>query len=621
MDIAIAVRVNRYGVVYNSHKLFCAPELCVSASGWVVAVLSHRAKLAASVPEHKRTVDLVWSALSEAARNAEWIASASVPIGQVEAADVTQALTALERSIDLSDCNDAQKFDRSHESRRWLLEHDLFPTSVDVAKLRRHFVSRFHRVPTKNRKLFSELPDGASAAPRYPLGALPHESLSDLKAQFQQTLDADLSRIVQGATKDLDNFAAQQSMLDRLAAVDCQEAQLEQLKLTIESCSKRAIKVTPRIVRLADPPTLLAAYISVVRNWTQRGEGPIRPTIYGAEKLCAMARSHGVTIPVNRAYQLLHPEVLTQAELLACALILQCASKWNFTTVLNLTTHGITPDGAGFIVRSWKGKTNQTSPDLLVSSKDHDVLRALHMLQSNLKSIKHLGWVDCGEKRLFFNTHLARSGKVRPYANWDYVLKQFIARHGLPRFTPEQVRVQALTAFHQANNSLDATQRIAGHANSITTVRYLEQSIMRAMNSSINLAYQRELERSVRFALDNNQAPTGRLFLALGDGSSCVNPKLPPRPDMLVDGACEANECHVGAGCPNRRIIIDHQALRDLTCTRRFYRRHWRSLLDENAEAFEKYHGPAILFAFGLREIVAKGPYRRYLAKVEQSFE
>ncbi|ABM96977.1 hypothetical protein Mpe_B0201 (plasmid) [Methylibium petroleiphilum PM1] len=580
-------------------------------------MLSARARRAESTPEHTSVADSVWLALSAAAENAEWLAAASIPVGRVGLTDIARALAALEDSIAETSWPEAQKFSRSNETRRWLLEHKLFPPNIDPERLSRHFVSRFDRVAPQNRKLFSELPDGANTVHRYPVGALPHESLADLKAQIRQTLDTDLARVVEGAVKDLDAFATLQLTIADLARSECHGSELEQLKLFIESNAHLRHKFVPEIVRVASPQTVLTAYAQVIEKWRREARVPILPTVYGGEAMCALARDYGVKIDRNKAYRLLTPTVLTQTEMLACALILQCASRWNFTTVVALTTKGIVPNGNGFIVTSLKGRTNQTAPDLVVSPRDHEVLRALRTLKENLGEVKALGWVASGEDRLFFNTHVARRGVVRPYANWHYVLSGFISRHDLPQFSLDQVRVQAINAFDLESASIEATQRKAGHATSTTTARYLDQPILRAINSSINLAYQRELERSVQFAIEGQPCPTGRLFSPVGDGSSCADPATPPRLDMLVDGLCEAHECHLGAGCPNRRIVIDTDALRDLTCTHRFYSRHWKALLDENAEAFEKHHLPTMLFTFGLREIVAQGPYRRYLALAE----
>jgi hypothetical protein len=617
MDISIAVRLSRYGAIYTGHKLFRKLDTQLGAPGWVAEVLRARARRAESTPEHTSVADAVWLALSAAAENAEWVAAASIPVGRVGLTDIARALSALEDSIAETDWPDTQKFNRSSEARRWLLEHELFPPSVDPERLSRHFVSRFDRVAPQNRKLFSELPDGANTVHRYPVGALPHESLADLKAQVQQTLDTDLARVVEGAVKDLDAFAALQMTIADLAGSECQGAEFEQLKLFIESNAHLRHKFVPKIVRGASPQKVLAAYNQVIEKWRREARVPILPAVYGGEAMCALARNYGVKVDRNKAYRLLHPTVLTQTEMLACALILQCASIWNFTTVVALTTEGIAPDGNGFNVTSLKGRSNQTAPDLVVSPRDHDVLRALRTLEENLGEIKKLGWIAIDENRLFFNTHVARSGKVRPYANWDYVLSSFIARHRLPQFSLEQIRVQSLDAFNLRSTSIEATQRKAGHAKSTTTARYLDQPILRAMNSSINLAYQRELEHSVQYAIDGQRRSTGTLLKPVGDGSSCADPASPPRLEMLVDGLCEAHECHLGAGCPNRRIVIDTGALRDLACTHRFYRRHWKALLDENAEAFEKHHLPTMLFTFGLRAIVAQGPYRRYLALAE----
>jgi hypothetical protein len=80
---------------------------------------------------------------------------------------------------------------------------------------------------------------------------------------------------------------------------------------------------------------------------------------------------------------------------------------------------------------------------------------------------------------------------------------------------------------------------------------------------------------------------------------------------------CTGKHCHIGDGCVNRRVVIDHDRLEEVIRMSFFYERNWRSLLAKNEQSFQRHHLPAFLFNVSLLGILKRGPYKHVVRTLE----
>jgi len=148
------------------------------------------------------------------------------------------------------------------------------------------------------------------------------------------------------------------------------------------------------------------------------------------------------------------------------------------------------------------------------------------------------------------------------------------------------------------------------------------------MYSSINFEFSRRLEETVIFRLQevgklgdidcDKGLVRESLLMPIGDGSYCTNPKTAPDSAIINDGLCSALTCHVGEGCPNRRIVIDNSSLESLIRKRKYYIDNWARLESNNPSAFREFHWESMLFVFGLYHYIFNSSYRVYIENLEE---
>lgn len=152
---------------------------------------------------------------------------------------------------------------------------------------------------------------------------------------------------------------------------------------------------------------------------------------------------------------------------------------------------------------------------------------------------------------------------------------------------------------------------MAGHSGFATIGGYIDHLVTRRINSAVNLEFQRRWE--LEHASSINYTDCDDAGSAIGDGSSCKDIKQAPDEDWMNAGVCDAQNCHIDAGCENRVLRINSDRIREVALTRRYYEINWQRLYAENPEKFVKTHVPRLEFNFCLYEYLKKGPYRSLL--------
>jgi hypothetical protein len=608
--------VSRYRKDLFGVQPFRLDKLQIDPRGWVADLLRDRERASVLVADHRTTVDQAFAAFQAAAKHPSWVSVAKVPLAQLSRRTVDLAQQALEEAISNTRWGPKKKFECSNVARKWLLDHELFPDDVDAESIKRAFSTRFSRPTSPPRPLISNHPDAGVPEPRAPLGALPHKTSKELRVKVLETLNSDLDRIKAAAHQELKIFTSERDHLSTLLTSEYDNSILPDLYRRSFERTASTGKNIPDWIRSTPAKELLSAYASLVKTAKSSKKGKIAPAILDAGRLCEFARSQGIRAVERFSYRLIHPQILSQREFLACALLIQAKSGWNFSTIAGLCTDNITHSEGDYIITGVKQKTGQTLPPVLIQSRDHAEQLALRLLFDNLQECKSLRWTTSSASQLIFNTGLLRAGSLTFYANWQDVLAKFIDRYELPEFTLDQVRTQVLAITQVESGNLDETKRKAGHAFVSTTSHYLDQIILYSLNSAINLEYQHALENSVRYVLDGNLNHPENLYAPSSEDRDANDE---PWNNLLevVQGFLKGMLAPESMSSTNSILRINVEALRDLVLMRRFYLEHWRTLLAENREKFEKLQLPNLLLNLGLYAIVARGPYRHVLASLE----
>jgi hypothetical protein len=151
-----------------------------------------------------------------------------------------------------------------------------------------------------------------------------------------------------------------------------------------------------------------------------------------------------------------------------------------------------------------------------------------------------------------------------------------------------------------------------------TTGDYIHQEIADRLHSSVNLEMQRRLDAEVRALMKRDVDPKQiKLLRPIGDGASCADPTDPPWGNIGHE-PCDAARCHEDGGCPNRRLDVNEDRIREAVVTNRAYEASWPRLLARNKHAFLQFDLPRILFNEAYLRVLAGGRYANRLVKIRQ---
>jgi hypothetical protein len=300
---------------------------------------------------------------------------------------------------------------------------------------------------------------------------------------------------------------------------------------------------------------------------------------------------------------------------------IQMHTSWNFSSVLFLRREDIDMRDFPARLQSIKSRTRDQTPAVIVERRDEAVVLAIGILSRRLSLLIE----QCGDRWSSTSPWLsARSllcGKNAPIAAWQIVFAKFQARHGLPAFSPEQLRVQCLAAVSLNPGGLQSAMLLAGHSSQATTYRYVDKLLLQRYNAANSLEFERRLDATVRYMIDPKDEADAQPLIAypIGDGTSCQDPFAPPSTDWLEGGICDATRCHLAQGCSNRRLIITRDRIEEVVRTKHYYESSWMRLIGENEVGFERVHLPSMLFNFALHGVLARGPYRHLVRCNESS--
>ncbi len=612
--------------VYLPKRVLDVRGAGLDVNGWLFDVLQKRASLSILVPEQDPQVQLVISTLSAISTDFAWCAAANTELPKMDVYRGILAIEAMETALGNCGFEATMLARRAGRLRLWMTNGMLNLGIPKADRIPVMYKSRFQIKRSAPRGLISDLPSAAGAVPRFPSGATPHENLKELKANELQRRTKDLDDVIAACEVELDRHELTWSRLKVLLS----EPDLS-LAPKLIALMKSNGKVIPEWVRNAMPLKLASTYFMVLNEhsfWVEQGKKPICTPGFGIV-MDFVDHALGQKLPRYRLIELFVREIGSQRVMLSVLIALQCHTVWNSNTVLDLNREGINAIDDHYTLQAFKSRTGDSSPIVELRAEHLVPWKALQFLLRRHAWMVSNKWLPTDDDRLWLNpVSIQNAPEPLAYVGWGSALREFTKHHGLPAFSLEQVRTQGLSLIALGAGGLSAAQHTAGHLAISTTGHYLDQEIFKRIWSSINYEFQRRLDLGIKvdYEVDTPESRVEsnkyrKLYAPIGDGSSCVNPALPPVNTDLLNGTCSGRACHIGDGCSNRRVIITEESLEAAIRTRRFYQSYWTKLVHQNADRFIEVHLTALVFNQVILHIVSKGPHRSRLRAIELKIE
>lgn len=468
-----------------------------------------------------------------------------------------------------------------------------------------------HKSP--GRQLISDLasPLGTDTADvlAFPIGAIPHADIPALKKLTKDRLELDLQNISKACEIELKRHETSCSILQELRTRSIEESSEKELRKYCRNYSPRKPGLNQSQI-----DNLITLHIQVDAGQKERVEeyrdGVLFPL---SAQISARARSmlsiDGDIGEFSRAIRV--DAFPLMSVFVACALQIQIHTKWNISSVLELTDADFLEDNQTIQIQSIKTRTHDETPISFVMPFDEETRRAIRILRNRLAVLKRNGSVEPSEIRLWLSARRTVGEKLGELAGWPTALRKFTIAHKLPAFSFEQIRVQSLALASLSDGGYNSAVQAAGHSSLKTLSGYIDKLLIQRMNSAINLEFGKRLDESIRYLVNEKELKTQSSNAApIGDGTSCSNSTSPPNEAWESFGVCNAKNCHSGDGCVNRVLEVNSARIEEVIRTKAFYERNWRRLVNENHAAFQRYHLPAMVFNVAFYGALKRGPYR-----------
>jgi hypothetical protein len=617
MKIIFIHEHSRYARIYRSSTVFEASEFGLVKTGWVWSMLKERGLQTHLQRGPTRDITTIHRCLKLLATSYEWTEFANLKFGKFTIEELVGKFHLCDEVLIAEGITQHQIKRWTSCLRNWSLDFLRKQGMPRYDRFRVLFQSRLQYPRKHGRKLISDYVD-ASDDTLPPVGASPGADVQKMRQAMVKRFDHDIHDLMRACESELEEFAKLSSYVERaIRSVD------EKIVQKAIAASKGQSMAWRGVAKL-DPLTIEAAYLALlVRSYSERVTDEKYRTLNGAS---AVASNMTARLGIKNCKRLtaitLHSQFGSPLTVLACAFAIQLRTAWNISSIFSLTTANVVWLENEVEIQGIKTKTDDLTPIERIE-KDSLAYRALSFLHARLGELKKLNWVSADEQHLWLSPSSARKGRLLAYSAWSKALIEFQGKHKLPRFSLEQVRNQVLAReVVSSGGSLETTRRRAGHRSISVTGHYLDQLLLHRLNSSINLEFQRRLEQSIEMRLKSPSSISDRehkqdLLYPVGDGSSCTNPLKPPSSDYLGSTMCTGKHCHIGDGCVNRRVVIDHDRLEEVIRMSFFYERNWRSLLAKNEQSFQRHHLPAFLFNVSLLGILKRGPYKHVVRTLE----
>jgi len=612
LELRISTVVRRFAASKACMVEVNARSLFLRSTGWAWQALGHQAYVGDIKPVYRSKILSALRTLTLVPHHSRANRLLNLPLAELRMQDVLDVFVELE--VLLAEDRKLAPSSRaimSSYARTLLSDYLKFAEFRGAQRLTILFRTKLPQ-PKVGRALISDLPvsDGVGGV-NPPSGAVSHTSLDSLRKQTVDILEKPLTLIL----------AACQSVIEKRRAFESRKLQLLETQPDPVAIAhlvdwhaigeRKKILNSMREWAHSVPVELLAhAYLHLIYFWLPcLGVASPRQTLRRQEVDEYLRTATGIDVEGDF---LAFPATIRSQEVTACLLAIQEATRWNVSSVLELTESSIFERDSILELRSIKTKTNQLTPPAILGKEDAVALSAVTFLRERLQALKSMRWVGEQEVRLWINPGRG----IDPFAAWPRQAKNFQVRHRLPKFSLEQIRTQRLTA-DAASRGEKAAQAAAGHASLSTTSIYIQQLLTSRLSSAINLEFERRIEAEIREQNDHGQS----YLYAVGDGSSCISPQHPPFAEYLESGVCDAKRCHWGDGCPNNKIVINRMRIEELLRTEYYYRNNWKRLYERSPSGFTANELPTMIFVLTLHGVLRRGPYAHEVRLVREMLE
>ncbi|RYH53695.1 MAG: hypothetical protein EON54_13510 [Alcaligenaceae bacterium] len=572
-------------------------------------------RLAARSQENPVSLSL-WSNLQRGLGYAkdipEWKHLVSLPPAKVSVEDVVRFFSEFELALFANDSLTPGVQRRiSWDVRRFVTEVTKASSSDRRFKLVRSLYRSILTDFGGHRALISDIP----ALDSPPIGALKHSSNFELKESISTALHADLDSIKKVCITILDSYDAAIAEVASLDAVELDPTREADIRRRVRAADLRSWSKQDIDLYLALRVQEVSGKVAALNYLDSRGRRePTGAKARLRERLGGLSNGPSISALIEIA---LAPPTLV---LLACALILQIHTHWNFISVLEMAYEKLKVGVFPHRLQSVKPRTSDATPVVFVERCDVLVLRAMKSLTDRRERLVKAGRIGAEVKSVWISGEAVRGGGDWPVVSWGGVLRRMTERYQLKPFTLEQVRCQCLAVISIGSRGLSGVVQSAGHSSDRTSLRYIDQVLLRRLNSAHLLEFEKRLEQAIYYsAKEISEGKQYEYLIPIGDGASCAAPNDPPQSDWLDAGICRAEHCHQGTGCVHRRLEIDEARVEEVVRLKRYYVENWEQLATQNMVSFERIHAPQILFNFALYGVLRRGPYRHLVKRYEDN--
>lgn len=612
-SVTVMARFQLHQRKYERLFHFSAGELEIDAVSWAwlypaLQALAHESQL-----RRVNAQDLVRlrSRLKMATSLPEWhslIASSPESVG---ALDVAKFFHAFDHALEINGVAEASAASDSINFRRFILRYLKDCGVIGIREQVSNFYSPQHSSKSSGRKLISDLPWPG----RPPLSAIPHGSYAELKSSVQNRLKEDLDLIVAACCDVLNRYEAALDVVNNFANAELSGSRKDYIIELLKSASLQYIwseselqeYLCLRAQESRNQSTTRSAYLNPKKNSPPNCLGFLRGRLFGM--------NNGTTVDSLLKLDVAPPGLV----LLACALILQRATHWNFISVLELESDQLDIGKFPHRIQSLKPKTADETPIVWIERTDVNVIRAFRILCERRDRLIEQGSIAAEDRRVWFSSKSVLANSPNPLVSFSNVLSDFVKIYKLPKFSLEQMRVQCLATVAAGVGGLNEVVWSAGHSSHKTSLHYIDKLLIQRLLDASNLEFEWRLEATVKYMMDGTAPSRSLIAYPIGDGTSCSSPENPPNIEWLASSSCTAINCDAGGGCKNRRIYINELRVEEVVRLRSFYLNNWRRLFAENPIRFERLQIDQMMFNYALYGVLKRGPYRHLVSKYESA--
>ncbi|MHB9840920.1 hypothetical protein Q8F57_039565 [Paraburkholderia terrae] len=630
----------QHGAVYDKPVQLDCRTIGIRPGMWIYEALARLAAASKLSPISHQNLTASLSVLIPACRHVgawRYLSAPTREIGRAEARGCFSALEDLLASEMFEQLSDGTKRARASHVRTILAQK--IPDAMfaeSISQVYKYFHTRFSQgFPPRSTLSESSKPTADPANPLdYPLGTTPHDSIAQLKDREIARMTTDINKLIEGFRGEIEYWDEIRKKMKNIAqcstthtamglarkflAGGMQQKELNQIR----KLDKR--QFASAIIRLTCDPSA-PRHHSIV---SKRPLGDINNSII---QIIGIAPYKAAGLRAKHIFFLLR--CAHNRELVAAYYIILIHTRWNADALRSLPRINITKRRDVYTLQGYKGKTDKYTPAVDITPENKAAYLAIRLVLWNHEQMLKFGHIASDEQQLWLAwNNKAEVHITRQFSSLGVTKKILLEQMDVPWFSDEQIRTHMLTLDQfKSSSGLEPVQQEAGHSSGNTTVHYISQIATILHKKAINFEFQRRLDATVKFALSKEREyfidkfdkkhVDLKILFPVGDGTGCTNPFEPPVPQWLSSGACDGKNCHTKDGCSNNRIVIGKSRAREIWALSNYYAKNWKRLLNENAEAFSAWHGPAMLFNIALKIYIKSSSYWHLISPIVSDLE